>query len=596
MRQSVACLGLVFFLSACAHSNSPGGSEAKKLDAVISDYTEAAKRLDPYHASYFNVEEDLGKFGEYPSLELKAREKALIQSAIDRLAKINPDRLSEEERRTYELFKEDVTVSIKGYDFPSELLEFNQMSNRLHSYLDDTSQALTSFPFDSVKHYDDFLKRSEGFPAYVDRQIETFRRGMKEGVTLSCVVAAGAVNSYRAGLEARVTSHPFYRPILFMPKSFPKADRERLAKDYRKMVSERILPGFKKFHAFFTKEYTPRCRKGFGIGSVPRGKEWYAQAIEESTDLRLDPKELHETGLREVARIEAEMEATKRKLNSKGSLKRFQAALKRDPKYTFKSSRELFAAFEKVKAEVARKIPEYFQFIPRSDYRIVSSSNPEDAAASYHNPTENVPYGKFVVNTANLNLVPTYRVKTLSIHEAVPGHHFQLALQFEMKDQLSEYRRKLFFSNAFAEGWALYSEYLGREMGMYEEPLQYFGHLEDEMLRAVRLVVDTGIHAFGWSREKAMGYMRDHLASSEKDISNEVNRYSVWPGQALSYKVGQLKILELRRLAEKELGPLFSIRGFHGAVIGNGTVSLGLLDRQVRDWITVVKKGGGGRF
>jgi uncharacterized protein (DUF885 family) len=249
----------------------------------------------------------------------------------------------------------------------------------------------------------------------------------------------------------------------------------------------------------------------------------------------------------------------------------------------------MFNAFEKVKAETAERIPRYFSLVPKSDFKIVETSNPEDAAGRYDNPTENIPYGRFVANTINLRSVPVYGVTTLMLHETVPGHHFQLALQFEMKDKLSEYQRKVYSSNAFVEGWALYAEYLGREMGMYADPLQRLGNLNDELLRAVRLVVDTGIHAFGWTHDKTIAYMRDHLASDAKDIENEANRYSVWPGQALGYKIGQLKIIELRKLAEQELGPKFDIKEFHRVVIGNGTVSLTVLEQQVKDWIAETK-------
>lgn len=325
------------------------------------------------------------------------------------------------------------------------------------------------------------------------------------------------------------------------------------------------------------------------MGGLPHGKEWYAFAIEATTNLALDPSVIHQTGLAEVARISGEMEKVRKELGFRGNLRSFQTSLTKDPRYFFTSAKDMFAAFTKVKEEVAKKLPAYFQLIPRADYKIVESSNPEDAAASYRDPTDNLPYGRFVVNTKNLHIVPVYEVTTLSLHESVPGHHFQLALQFEMKDRLSEYRRKMYFSGSFVEGWALYAEYLGNEMGMYTDPVQRVGHLNAEMLRAVRLVVDTGIHALGWSREKAFAYMKDHLATGDKDISNEVNRYSVWPGQALGYKLGQLKILELRRFAEKELGPRFDIKGFHAAVIGSGTVSLGVLESQVREWVASVK-------
>ena len=592
LRVLVGFFILGIFMASCAHSpalKSAPNSEDAKLDAIVTEYSEAAKHADAFSAPYFGVEEDLGKFGDYPSPEYFARTKAMVSHAKTQVDAIDFAKLSPDGRKTALLFREDMRISLRGFDFPHELLDLNQMDNRLHGYLDDSSPDLTSFPFDSVLHYEAFVTRSEGFPAYINRQIALLRRGVREGVTISCAVAKGVPSSYRDGLEPSVEKNPFFRPVGAMPKNFSETDRMRLAGEFRKMISERIIPGFRKFDHFFRVEYTAHCRKSFGIGGLPHGKEWYAFAIEATTNLALDPSVIHQTGLAEVARISGEMEKVRKELGFRGNLRSFQTSLTKDPRYFFTSAKDMFAAFTKVKEEVAKKLPAYFQLIPRADYKIVESSNPEDAAASYRDPTDNLPYGRFVVNTKNLHIVPVYEVTTLSLHESVPGHHFQLALQFEMKDRLTEYRRKMYFSGSFVEGWALYAEYLGNEMGMYTDPVQRVGHLNAEMLRAVRLVVDTGIHALGWSREKAFAYMKDHLATGDKDISNEVNRYSVWPGQALGYKLGQLKILELRRFAEKELGPRFDIKGFHAAVIGSGTVSLGVLESQVREWVASVK-------
>lgn len=573
--------------SAIAQAEKPAApsTEGAQLTAIITEYTEAAKHLDPYWSHYYNVEADLGKFGDYLSPEYFERAKNAYKTALSKLRKLNRSRLSAGDERTYRLFEEDMRVSLKQLDFPDELLEFNQMSNRLMRYQDDSSQALTFFPFDSVKHYDDFVKRSEGFGPYIDRQIETFRRGIKKGITLSCDVAPLVPNTYKDSLETDVEKHPFYRPVGFMPKEFSKMERERLTAAYKKMVSERIIPGYQKFNTFYLNEYAPKCRKEYGTHKLPRAREWYASKIEARTNLRKSPEEIHQIGLKEVARIDSELRAVQRELGFAGSQKDFLKSLSSDEKFFFTSRDEMFEAFEEAKARVAAQIPKYFNLIPKTEYKLVEASNPEDAAAKYSQPTENLPYGRFVVNTKNLRSTPKFGVTTLSMHEAVPGHHFQLALVFEQKDSLSEYQRKVFDSTSYVEGWALYAEFLGREMGMYTDPMQKLGNLQDEMLRAVRLVVDTGIHHKGWDRKKTIEYMSKYLASDAGDISNEANRYSVWPAQALAYKLGQLKIIELRRMAEKALGGRFDIREFHRVVIGNGTVSLGVLESQVKDWI-----------
>jgi uncharacterized protein (DUF885 family) len=579
--------------ASCFASIQPvsAASDSGQLHKIVDEYAEAYKRLDAFQAPLYNVEELLSEFGDYPTPAYYGRMKKLYETTLEKLKAVHPDALQGKDKVLLRLITDDVKTGLEGFRYPRELLEFNQMSNRLHSYLDDSSKDLSGFPFDSAKHYEDFVKRSEGFPAYVDAEIALLKRGIRERVVLSCTIAERVPNTYKDGLEAEIQKNPFWRPITFMPKEISASDRERLSKEFTAMIRDRIVPGFRKFDHFFKTEYLSHCRKNaFGMGDLPDGKKWYKYEILNQTNLAMDPKEIHQLGLREVARISGEMEQIKSELGYKGPLKSFLKTLTHDPKYFFTSSKEMFAAFQKVKTTIATRIPQYFKLIPKGDYSIVESSNPEDAAGSYFMPTEYVPHGRFVVNTKNLRSVPLYDVTTLSLHETVPGHHFQLALQFEEKDQLTEYQRKIFNSNSFVEGWALYSEYLGKEMGMFKDPMQRLGNRSDEMLRAVRLVVDTGIHAYGWSRKKAIAYMTDHLAADAGDISNEANRYSVWPGQALGYKLGQLKIIELRKLAEKELGPKFNIKEFHSRVIGDGTLSLGVLEAQIKDWIAEVKK------
>jgi uncharacterized protein (DUF885 family) len=587
MRFQLLTLLMMITASSCATSRNADQVDTAfrgaKLTAIIQKYADAIKRVDPFEAPYFNVEEDYGKFGDYPSPEYFARYHKIVDTALSDLKDIDPKSLPAADRLTYRLFKEDMETTHDGFQFPTEM-DFNQMGNRLHEYLDTSSKELTSFPFNSVKHYEDYLNRAQGLSAYVDHEIALLRQGIKKKLVLSCIVAAKTPNTYKDALEGKIEKNPFYRPILFMPKTFSAADKKRLTREFRKMVSNTILPNYRRFDQFFKNEYIKNCREGFGLSSLQNGADWYRYEIKANTNLSLLPESIHQTGLAEVARISTEIEKIKSEEGFKGSLKQFLRKKSSDKNSYFKSSKAMFDAFERVKAKTALIVPKYFSLVPKSDFKIVNTSNSEDAAGSYNQPTETAPYGRFIVNTKNLKSVAIYGVTTLMLHETVPGHHFQLALQYEMKE-LSDYQRKMFGSNAFVEGWALYSEYLGNEMGMYTDPDQRFGNLNDEMLRAVRLVVDTGIHAKGWSQKQAIAYAEEHLASDHKGIETEINRYSVWPGQALGYKIGQLKILELRRQAEEALGSLFDIKGFHKAVIGNGTVSLGVLETQVNDWI-----------
>lgn len=559
--------------------------EGQKLNRLISEFTESLKSLDTYDAPYYDVKEDFDKFGDYLSEDYFAREKRITLQTKEKLDKIKPNGLLENDRITYDLFLEDLSVAVSKYDFDYQFLGFNQMGNRLLTVIDDSNPDLTSFPFTNLTNYEAYLLRMKGFPAFIDRQIQMLKKLSANKLTLNCEVAKKVRSTYQSALEKNIDKNPFLRPALRFPSEINISDQTRLLGEFKNLISQDLIPAFEKFDRYYVNEYIPNCRKSFGLSDLPNAKKWYQYQIWSNTNLHMKPKEIHEVGLSEVARIRSEFEQVKKALGFKGSLKEFFQSLNKDEKYYFKSSQELKAAFYQVKDLIEAKIPKYFDLIPQTPYEIVESSNPEDAAASYRVPTESVPRGRFVINALNLKATPKFGVTTLSMHEAVPGHHFQLALVYEMKDSLSEYRRKIFNSNSFVEGWALYAERLGYEMGLYEDPLQKLGNLNDEMLRAVRLVVDTGIHAYGWSRKKAQDYMKANLASVDKDIEIEVDRYSVWPGQALGYKLGQLKIMELRRLAEKKMGNQFDIRKFHSEVIGRGTISLGVLEARIEDWI-----------
>lgn len=564
-------------------------TEREKLDEVITQYTEAAKRLDPYYAPIFGVEDELSSFGDYLTPEQRERAKTVRKAALSALKPIKQKKLSASDMILFRLFKEDLEHGLKYYDYPLYLYDsFTQMDNRLRSYIDDSSPELTSFPFDSKQHYDDFVERSEGFPPYVDRQIETFKEAIKKGYVLNCTIAKSALNTYQEALVKDVEKNPFYRPVLKFPKEITKAEQTELRAAFKKMISERILPAFQKFDKYYRDEYMPKCRKTYGIGALPKGSAMYSYMIQHHTDLPLKASTVHKTGLKEVARIAAEMEKIKKDMKFEGTLREFLQSLVKDDKYYFKNAKDMFAAFLTYQKTVDQKIPQYFSLVPKTPFKMAESENPEDAAGSYRMPTDFQPFGRFVVNTKNLKGVPTYGIQTLFLHEAIPGHHFQLALQYELKDKLSEYQRKVFNSNAFAEGWALYVEGLGREEGFITDELSMMGSLSDEMLRAVRLVVDTGIHSMNWSREKTIEYMQSYLAADIRDIEIEADRYSVWPGQALAYKTGQLKILELRQFAKDKLGPKFDIKEFHKVVLENGMVSLDVLDAIVKEWVKAV--------
>lgn len=566
-------------------------AQVDALNKLVTSYTEQVKHLDAFAAPFFNVEEDLGKFGDYLSPELKAKQKALVVQTIKDLKKIDKTKLDESYQITYDLFKEDLDTALVGFDFPYEAMSMDNKWTRLTDYLESSSPSLSNFPFSTVKNYEAYVSRAEGFPAYVDRQIKVLQEGLQKKVLLSCPIAEKVPGTYKDGLTKDVEKNPFYRPISMMPKEFSKSDKEKIQADFKKMITTNIIPSFEKFDSFFQKEYLPKCRKDFGYGTLPNGKKWYRYLVKLNTNTNKTPEEIHKIGLSEVARIKAEMIKIKEKMEFKGDFKAFLKFVVEDPNSYFKSPKEAIDGYNSVRKKIDAQIPNYFNLTPKADYKVVEAENGDAPAASYNQPTELKTYGRFVVNTINLKGNSILEMTSLSLHEAVPGHHFQLALAFELKDKITEYQRKIFNSNAFVEGWALYTEYLGREMGLFTDDKQYLGHLSSEMLRAVRLVIDTGIHSKGWSRQQSIDYMASNLASDIKDVESEVERYSVWPGQALGYKIGQLKIIELRKKAEKELKNQFDIKKFHDVVLGQGTLSLFVLEKRVNKWIQEQKKG-----
>lgn len=564
-------------------------SDSERLKQVIQSFTENVKNLDPYGAAYFNKEDLLGDFGDYPSEEYKVRAYKVTDQALDEIRKIPTSQLSPSEKVTHQLFKESLEDEINLREFPAFYLDMNQLGSRAKNYLEDSSPQLTSFPFTKISHFEAWIKRSYGFPLFVDRQIHFLREAIKSKYVHNCVIAQKMVDSIAQGTEPDIQKHPFLRPLELLPQNIDSKTKNRIEDDFRKATKDNIQPSFLKLSHFLKNDYLPNCRKSFGIGQLPNGKKLYQLYVQSHTGLKIEPYEIHHIGLREVARIRSEMEKIKRQLKFKGSLNDYFNFRRKSAQNYFLNRDEMLLAYQKRAQEIADVLPQYFEVIPQTQLQVVESEAQESPAAMYMGPTENKSFGRFILNTKNLKSSTRGSVTTLSLHEGQPGHHFHLALIFENQN-LSEFQRKLYGNTAFTEGWALYAEYLGREMGLYKDPEQMFGHLSDELWRAVRLVVDTGIHSQKWSREKAIQYMKKNMASDLSNIETEVDRYAVWPGQALSYKLGQLKILELRKFAEKKLGQKFSVKEFHTQVLKNGTVSLPVLEMEIQNWVKGILK------
>lgn len=447
-------------------------------------------------------------------------------------------------------------------------------------------------PFRTVTDYERYISTMRAFPAQMAEVVALLREGLRQGITQPGIVLAGYQSTYQAHIITDPTQSVFYKPFTQMPATFSAADRTRLMQAGRQAVLEGAVAGYRAFGAFMDSDYLPNLRTTLGASDLPNGAAYYQQRVRHYTTLDLTPDAVHRTGLAEVSRIRSEMDTVMGKTGFTGSFPEFLKFLRTSEQFYPKTPGELLREASYIAKRADEKLPAFFSRLPRQPYGVAPV--PDAIAPKYTTgryvgaPLGGTKAGQYWVNTYNLSSRPLYVLESLTLHEAVPGHHLQTALSAELTD-LPLFRRFLYV-DAFGEGWGLYCEWLGREMGFYTDPYSDFGRLTYEMWRACRLVVDTGIHAKGWSREQAMQYMADNTALSMHEIGTEIDRYISWPGQALAYKTGELKIKQLRRQAETELKERFDIRQFHDAVLGQGTVTLPILEQVVSDYILKAKQ------
>ncbi len=582
MRLCLVALLVVFALGSPAVSASPSEAATNALHALFEEAWEFGLREEPMFASSVGdtryddrlaslKPEDFVRRGEF----LKATQAKL--QAIDRGALAASDQVS------YDIFAGKLVEDSTELEFKAERMVVTAEGG-FHSGF-TRLPAETSFL--STKDYDNYLARLAAFPAYMDQNIALMRAGLAEGFTPPRVVFKGFESTIAPHVVDDVTKSVFYVPFTKFPMAVGEADRSRLVAEGRKVIAAAIVPAYRRFLEFMTREYIPGSRTTIGASEWPRGRDYYAFLVRRFTTLEISPEEIHEIGKREVARIRTEMDRVIAEVGFKGSFAEFLQFLRTDPRFYAKTPDQLLKEAAFIAKKMDGKLPTLFRRLPRQPYGV--EPVPTDIAPKYTAgryvgaPLDSTRGGTYWVNTYALESRTLYTLEALSLHEAVPGHHMQISLQKELSD-LPKFRQHSYF-NAYGEGWGLYSEWLGLEAGFYTDPYSNFGRLTYEMWRACRLVVDTGLHAFGWSRQQALDYMGGYTALSLHEVETEIDRYISWPGQALSYKMGELKIRELRALAEKELGPKFDIRDFHDTVLLNGSLPLTVLETQVRDWI-----------
>lgn len=571
-----------------AATASQAESEAERIDRLFEEHWEAWLELNPVQATFIG---DHRYNDRYPVMispgHLEAM-RTLFERSVAAVEAVDPDRLDEQRRLSRELFLRELRHRLDGFRFPIELLPINQFRSAPSSFA-MLGSGTSAQPFVTVEDYESFLQRVEGFTAWVDQAIVNMRAGVEAGVVQPAILMERTLPQ----LEAHVVDEPekslFYRPVADFPDTVPQAERERLRAAYEAAIAGKLVPAYARLHDFIRDEYLPACRDTYGLGDLPDGEAWYQYLIMQHTTTDMSADEIHRIGLDEVARIHHEMIAIKEEVDFDGDLDAFFEYLNTDPKFYFETREEIIAAHEALREKADAAAPRLFQRSPRASYEIrpVEEFRERSAAkGSYQRPsTDGSRPGIYYINTWNPQARPRWDTEALFLHEAVPGHHFQRSFNLEI-EALPSFRRHGGVT-AFAEGWGLYAESLlvGRDMGFYEDPYQRFGQLNAELWRAIRLVVDTGLHAKGWSRQEVLDYMYANSATLDTRAVSEAERFMAIPGQALAYKIGQLKILELRERAEAVLGERFDIREFHAEVLGQGDLPLDVLEARIDTWL-----------
>lgn len=559
-------------------------SDSDRLHAIFAREWDRTMRESPTWASSLG---DRRFNRNWPDMSLSGIEESHRQDrqVIEDLASIRIDQLSDEDRVHYRLFEREYRLRIEAYPFEWYLVPLNQRGG-----IQDEGSTADSLRFDTVADFEDWIARMRSFPVYMDQTIALMHRGIDRKILHPRVIMERIPEQIAAQIVEEPSKQLFYKPFLDMPAEISATEQMRLKAEAAAAVKEAILPAYRRFQSFFNEQYLPACFAEVGAWQLPDGQRFYEHRCREFTTTDLTPDEIHETGLREVRRIREQMEAIVQEVGFSGTFAEFLDHLRSDPKFYYNTPDDLLRGYLEICKKVDPQLVKLFKRLPRMPYGIEAIPDyiaPDTTTAYYRPPAaDGSRAGTYFVNLYRPEVRPKYEMEALSLHEAVPGHHLQIALAHEL-DALPPFRRYGGYT-AYIEGWALYAESLGGELGLYRDPYSRFGQLTYEMWRAVRLVVDTGIHHRRWTRQQAIDFFAANTAKTLLDIENEIDRYIAWPGQALAYKVGELKIQELRRFAKDRLGDRFDIRDFHDVLLKNGAVTLDILEDQVRDWVDAV--------
>ncbi|MCO6455207.1 MAG: DUF885 domain-containing protein [Pirellulaceae bacterium] len=573
------CLLLVLLPLTLAAEQPAVPDAQAALDQILEDAWQFELRTDPLFATRVGEHRYNDRLPDTSPGELR-RQAEFRQTLLTRLEAVPIERLPRSAQINHAILRRTLSDAAKFQEFSSHLMP---LTNRwgFHIAFPELPQRV---PLGTLRDYENYLARLRDFPRYADEQMAWLAEGMRQGRVLPAAVMEGYLETIRPHIVDEPEQSLLFAPLRRFPDRIGADEQERLREAGRRAVAEQIVPSYQRFLEFMRDEYLPACRPTTAIADLPDGREYYRFLVRHFTTLDVTPEEVHAIGQAEVVRIRGEMRDVIRRAGFEGGQAEFVKFLREDPRFYATSAEQLQKEVAWILKRMDGRLPELFKTLPRTPYglRVVPAYiAPKTTSAYYSQPAgDGSQAGFYYINTFNLKSRPLYEMEALSLHEAVPGHHLQLALQQELRD-LPPMRRFTEFT-AFVEGWALYAESLGREVGFYEDPYSDFGRLSFEMWRACRLVVDTGLHYLGWSRQRAIDFMAEHTALSLHNIEAEVDRYISWPGQALAYKMGELKIRQLRTDAEQKLGAAFDLREFHDVVLGSGSVPLDLLEENVR--------------
>jgi uncharacterized protein (DUF885 family) len=570
-----------------ALATAPGLSDSARLHRLFDLDWEYTNVVFPENATYSGYP---GQNDRWTDLSVPAiqRRRADFASELKVISAIDRTRLNSSDQLSYDIFKRGVGEFIEGMRFPGDVLQISQMGGPQSS-----ASTISAMPAQTVKDYTDIIARLRALPAVVDQTIALLDSGLKLGVTPPRITLRDVPTQVRDLIPADPMKSALLAPFTSFPIGIAQSDKTRLSADAVRAYNEQDRPAFQRLQAYLTNTYIPRSRETIGMNALPNGAAWYAYNVKVQTTTTRTPAEIHALGLSEVKRIRTQMDSLIRSTGFTGDFAAFVHMLRTDPKFFYTDSASLVRAYREISKRIDPELPKLFGRLPRLPYgvsTIPSYSAPSQTTGFYQQGSPDAHRaGQYFVNTYKLDTRPTWEMEALTSHEAVPGHHLQIALAQELEG-IPEFRRYAFGLTGFVEGWALYSESLGPELGLEKDPYSKFGQLTYEMWRAIRLVLDTGIHSLGWSRQQAIDYFTANSAKTAQDITVEVDRYIVWPGQALAYKSGELEIKALRKYAEQELGARFDIRAFHDQVLGQGPLPLDILDTRIRAWVADQKR------